>query len=138
MALMEIILTGHLIKHDQSLCIMSSSYADYFYFKGTDPIGFVKVDGPSGMDVTSETGIVTWEPAVASLKPHVFSVSAFNSYGESTISFEVDVAPSYTVVLDPVPAGPFPRPQPVPLWGTVEFHTPTPLDGSFGVPVVIV
>lgn len=57
---------------------------------GSGPITFSLLDGPSGMTV-SESGLVTWTPTIDQVGINSVQISANNSFGSNSQSFDVEV-----------------------------------------------
>ena len=88
------------------------------------------------MDIDGIESVIAWQ-AVARAEPYDVVVKARNRIGSDQVTFSVVVRPSYKVVLDPVPSGPFLRAPSVMISGTVEFLVNnSSLDGT-DLPVTI-
>jgi len=72
--------------------------------RGTAPITWLLVSGPSGMSIGSSTGLVTWTPGVTGSFP--VQIRATNSVGSADQSYTITVtATSPTITSTPVTTG---------------------------------
>lgn len=105
--------------------------------QGTEPVEWRLSSAPRGMTISALSGLLSWPTTTASLTPYEVVLHASNPYGTTLLRFSVTVPPAYTVLMDPVPGGPFSSPQPVLFSGKVVFtDMESPLQGN-NVPVII-
>ena len=89
------------------------------------------------MTINSGTGLVTWTYVEASSDQYEIRVQASNIVGSDTVTWNIVVHRSYSVVVSRVePAGRLPVPKPVMIYGDVIFNNesllrPVPIDVRF-------
>ena len=89
--------------------------------QGTPPLTWIITSGPHDMHVNQSSGEVTWNRA----KVGNYSITLIiqNQVGEAQVSWQLQVTPGYTAILDPIVSNAFPRAQPLTLTGHVQYKT---------------
>ena len=60
-------------------------------YRGTDPVTWSLMDGPSGMHIKSSTGVVSWLNPITNVRPYTITIRAENSLGNSDESWNLMV-----------------------------------------------
>lgn len=70
--------------------------------KGSEPVEWHLVSGPTGMTIDSETGVVSWDNPLPSFDPYSVTIRASNSigYDDETFSIVVHSVPLVSAIAD--------------------------------------
>lgn len=60
-------------------------------YRGTEPVTWSLMDGPSGMHIKSSTGVVSWLNPITNVRPYTITIRAANSLGNSDESWNLMV-----------------------------------------------
>ncbi|XP_070537546.1 uncharacterized protein [Ptychodera flava] len=85
------------------------------------PQTWLLLEGPDGLTVDPETGVLEWAEPIASYEPHSITVSCSNAIGEAVVNWTLTVAHAYNVTLNYLSASSLPFAQPVQISGYVTF-----------------
>ena len=105
--------------------------------QGTPPLTWIITSGPYDMHVDQQTGGVTWNRAEAG--NHSISIVIQNQVGETQVSWNLQVLPGYTALLDPISPTTFPYAQAIVLTGRVQYAVNNTVERVLGgiVPVYV-
>ncbi|ESN98427.1 hypothetical protein HELRODRAFT_176894 [Helobdella robusta] len=87
--------------------------------QGSSILRWVLILSPEQANLDENLGLLTWTRVPANTKSYNFKIECSNKYGKSVTSFSISVAPSYSLVIDSLPKGPFLQPQPVTISGKI-------------------
>ncbi|XP_076316874.1 uncharacterized protein LOC143229050 isoform X1 [Tachypleus tridentatus] len=92
-----------------------------FLTEGSTPVIWKLKNGPKGMKLQSESGLLSWDATIARERSYEITVSASNDVGSDIYTLNLHVPLAYTAVLNYVDPGPYQHSIPIYLSGTVEF-----------------
>ena len=121
---------------NDSVLLEAQAYAlGLTLFQGTPPLTWIITSGPYDMHVDQQTGEVTWNRAEAG--NHSVSIIIQNQVGETQVSWNLQVLPGYTALLDPISPALFPYAQHIVLTGQVQYAVNNDVEQVLGgiVPV---
>ena len=93
---------------------------EVYFLKGSRPITWTLVRGPSGMKVDTRSGLVTWQSTIATKVPYDVIVRVNNIIGWTNVTWSLDVQLSYNATISRIePMGTFDTPTAVAVYGQV-------------------